>query len=155
MDTRYIFSNQITDFLDETKAMQNLAQTFLAYLGSSILDLDVDDDQIFSDIMCGKYRLLQYAHFYLPALLQRVSDCFGLMPYVLGSLLDTLTTRYSNDDFTPMINSREPQLSKDPYRFNRRQYEFTRQILQFHLADKRWNWNRSNSKCPHPLLAQE
>jgi hypothetical protein len=150
MLARYIFSSQIPDFIDEREATRDLAAAFLTYLDSDILEPHVDEDQISGDIMCGRYRLLQYAHFYLPILLQRLNS----MPPVsdtVGSLLDRLARHSSNDTFQPMVNSREPQYTNDHYKnLWPIGYECARRTFQFHIAEKRWGWNRSNSKCLPP-----
>ncbi|KAB8210959.1 NACHT domain protein [Aspergillus parasiticus] len=141
----YIFSKDIPNFIDEREATRDLTAAFLAYLASDIMDPDLDDDQISGDIMCGKYRLLQYAHFYFPTLLQRMNN---IRPnsYLVGKLLDRLARQYSNDEFQATGDSRDPPYINQHYEKHRPEgYECARQTFQFHLAERRWGWNRNNS----------
>ncbi|KAE8391110.1 hypothetical protein BDV23DRAFT_182821 [Aspergillus alliaceus] len=143
----YIFSRDIPDFIDEGEATRDLAAAFLAYLASDIMDPNLDDDQISGDIMCGRYRLLQYAHFYFPTLLQRMNN---IRPnsYLVGKLLDRLARRYSNDEFQTIVDTRDPPYINQHYKKHRqRGYECARQTFQFHLAERRWGWNWSNSEA--------
>ncbi|KAH8704111.1 hypothetical protein BGW36DRAFT_287051 [Talaromyces proteolyticus] len=143
----YIFSREIPDFIDKREATRDLAAAFLAYLDSGILEPDVDDDRISRDIMRGKYRLLQYAHFYLPTLLQRLNSMSPVSESV-GRLLDRLARHCSNDKFQPMVNSREPPYANDHYKNHWPiGYECARRTFQFHIAEKRWSWNQSNSEA--------
>ncbi|BCS29275.1 uncharacterized protein APUU_70845A [Aspergillus puulaauensis] len=97
--------------------------------------------------MCGGYRLLQYAHFYLPTLLQRLNS---ICPdsYLVGGLLDHLTQRYRNHEFQATMDDRDPPYANSIYKKRYpTAYETVRQTFRFHLAEKRWGWNRNNSEA--------
>ncbi|KAE8378971.1 NACHT domain protein [Aspergillus bertholletiae] len=144
---QYIFSPDISDFIDEGKATRGLAATLLAYLASDIMDPDLDDDEISRNILWGKYRLLQYAHLYLPTLLQRMNS---IRPhsFIIGKLLGLLVQRYSNDEYQAIVGDRgAPYINQHYKRYRPEGYECARRTFQFHLAERRWGWNRSNSEA--------
>ena len=151
---RYIFSRQIANYIDEGEATRDLTSAFLAYLASDLMDPDLDDHQILGDIMCGKYRILQYAHFYMPTLLQRL-NIIRPQSSLVGRLLDCLTQRYRNHEFKAIIDDRDPPYTNSFYKKrNPKAYEVARGTFQFHLAERRWGWNRNNSKCQELLRAK-
>ncbi|KAL4986847.1 hypothetical protein BDW68DRAFT_178439 [Aspergillus falconensis] len=142
----YIFSREIANYIDRREAARDLTGAFLAYLASDLLNPDLEDDQILVDTMCGKYRLLQYAHFYLPTLLQLLNS-IRPEPYLVGRLLDCLTQRYINHEFQAIMDDRDPPYTNSFYKKHHPEaYKVARQTFQFHLAEKRWGWNRNNSE---------
>ena len=141
---RYIFSTEISDFIDKAKANEYLVMSFLAYLSSGVLESEPDDEEIDRKLLAGQYRLFQYASFYWPALLPPIESSRDSRD--LEKLLDRTVEKGRNYDFESDIDSSE-SLYKNEYLQRKlpQVYDVLCATLRFHLDDKRWEWNWANS----------
>jgi hypothetical protein len=154
---RYIFSSEVRHYIDSAFAAHELSLTLLAYLGSSIMDVDLDDEDIQENMLAGKYRLFEYATFFWPTLIHQTNDEERHSGH-LGTLLDRLMQGGRNYRFkSAKEHSKLP--FKNSYLQNTSPEAFTmvRDTFQFHLDDKRFDWNWSNSKIfshLHPMTGE-
>ncbi|KAH7148334.1 hypothetical protein EDB81DRAFT_792040 [Dactylonectria macrodidyma] len=142
----YIFSSEIRNYIDKAFAAQELTLTFLAYLSSSIMDVDLDDEDIQENILAGKYRLFEYATFFWPTLIHQTNDEERRSGH-LGKLLDRLMQRGGNYRFKSATEHSKP-LFKNSFLQNTSPEAFAMvcETFQFRLDDKRFDWNWSNSE---------
>ncbi|KAI1122503.1 hypothetical protein F5Y10DRAFT_72272 [Nemania abortiva] len=154
----YIFSPEIDSYIDRAKAVHNLASTLLAYLGSGVLDMDLDDEEIADNIVRGKYRLFEYAVFHWPTLIHQLHG----KRRIHEDLLKRLVERGTNFEFgnyeTPTRHYRDEQVRKNMPQV----YDMVCHTFQLHLDDRRWDWNWRNSDswvnfdplCTMPMLVR-
>ncbi|RSL95801.1 hypothetical protein CEP52_011839 [Fusarium oligoseptatum] len=141
----YIFSSDIRQYIDKASSAHDLALTFLSYLGSSIMDVDLDEEDIRENILAGKYRLFEYAASFWSTLIYETNDQERRSGH-RRELLDRLMQRGRNYRFKGVTEHPEPLL-KNPY-LQRKSPEALAMIceaLQFRLDDRRYDWNWSNS----------
>ncbi|KAL6355681.1 hypothetical protein LRP88_11285 [Fusarium phalaenopsidis] len=142
----YIFSNDIRHYIDKAFSAHELALALVAYLGSSIMDVDLDDEDIQENILAGKYRLFEYAALFWPTLVYETNDREQHSTH-LRELLDRLMQRGRNYRFKGTTERPKP-LIKNSY-LQRKCPEALAMVcetLQFHLDDRRYDWNWSNSE---------
>src|SRR6266480_6596271 len=142
---RYIFSTEISNFIDKAKATEDLVMSFLAYLSSDVLDSEQDGEEIDEKILTGQYRLFQYASFYWPALLPPIESSGASRE--LEKLLDRAVENGRNYDFESDTGNSE-SLYKNEYLQRKlpQVYDMLCATFRFHLDDKRWEWNWGNSR---------
>ncbi|KAH7253331.1 hypothetical protein B0J15DRAFT_447743 [Fusarium solani] len=142
----YIFSSDIRNHIDIDSSAHELALTFLAYLGSSIMDVDLDDEDIQENILAGKYRLFHYATFFWCTLIYRTNGQ-DRRSSQRRELLDQLIQRGRNYRFKTAAEHSKP-LFNNSYLQKKSPEAFAMvcEALQFHLDDKRFDWNWSNSE---------
>ncbi|RSL44831.1 hypothetical protein CEP53_011049 [Fusarium sp. AF-6] len=141
----YIFSSDIRQYIDKASSAHDLALTFLSYLGSSIMDVDLDGEDIQENILAGKYRLFEYAASFWSTLIYETNDQERRSGH-RRELLDRLTQRGRNYRFKGVTEHPEPLL-KNSY-LQRKSPEALAMVceaLQFRLDDRRHDWNWSNS----------
>lgn len=110
------------------------------------MDVDLDDEDIQENILTGKYRLFEYAALFWPKLVYETNDR-EQRPAHLRELLDRLMQRGRNYRFKGTTERPKP-LIKNSY-LQRKCPEALAMVceaLQFHLDDRRYDWNWSNSK---------
>lgn len=143
---RYIYSSEIKNHISKTRAAQKLTMTILAYLGSIVMDVDLDDEDIERNILGGRYRLLEYATFFWPTLIYRINDEERRFVHV-AKLLDRLVQEGRNYRFKGTVEDSKPSFENSYL-----QKEFPEafamvcEVFELHLDDKRFDWNWSNSK---------
>ncbi len=115
--------------------------TLLAYLGSGVLDVELDDEEITDNIVGGKYRLLEYAVFYWPKLIYEMDS--ERRDY--GKLLERLIEKGANFEFE------SPETAKRLYRNEHLRktipdaYDMVCKTFQMRSDDRRWDWEWHNS----------
>ncbi|KAI5458907.1 hypothetical protein BGZ63DRAFT_389893 [Mariannaea sp. PMI_226] len=141
----YIFSKDIQSYIDQATATQELTSTFLAYLSLTIMDIDLDDEDINGNILTGKYRLFNYVSSFWPTLFHRASESRSGSDD-LKTLLERVLQRGRNHHFKSDTENSET-FDENIYRRNTSPETLTMicKTFQFHLNDKRWDWNWDNS----------
>ncbi|KAH7150359.1 hypothetical protein B0J13DRAFT_549979 [Dactylonectria estremocensis] len=142
----YIFSSEIRHCIDKALTAEKLTLTLLAYLGSSLMDVELDDEDIQENILAGKYRLFEYASFFWPTLFHQTNNQERRSEHVV-KLLDGLMQRGRNYRFKSATDHSEP-LYKNPHlqKTSPEAFAMVCETFQFHLDDKRFDWNWSNSE---------
>ncbi|KAM5360852.1 hypothetical protein ACJZ2D_013481 [Fusarium nematophilum] len=144
----YIFSSEVRHYIDRAFAAQELTLTLLTYLGSSVMDVDVDDEDMQRNILAGKYRLFEYACFFWPTLIHQINGEEQRSEHHIGKLLDELMQRGRNYRFKSAATAHSESLYKNPHLQKRspEAFKMVCETFQFHLDDKRFDWNWSNSE---------
>lgn len=144
--SRYIFSEDIPQSINEKWAAVDLTSTLLAYLGSGVLDQELEDEDVQENILNGYYTLFEYANFFWPVLFNKTA-LGKKYSSRLGTLLDRIIQGGKN------YNSQDGEQSSKPLFKNHHLessmpdvYHVLCETFRFRLMDERWEWNRSNSK---------
>lgn len=106
---RYIFSRQVSDFIDKADANRSLTKCLLGYLCSGIFDPELSDTQLCQNILAGKYRLQWFAMSQWITLTRRcveMSKGLSAYPHLLV-LLTRLTFELRNDRFTGDVDPQD------------------------------------------------
>ncbi|KAL2672527.1 hypothetical protein Neosp_013239 [[Neocosmospora] mangrovei] len=141
-----VHDNDVRHYIDKSSSAHELALTLVAYLGSSIMDVDLDDEDIQENILTGKYRLFEYAAMFWPKLVYETNNQ-EQRPAHLRELLDRLMQRGRNYRFKGATELPK-HVIKNSY-LHRKCPEALAMVceaLQFHLDDRRYDWNWSNSE---------
>ncbi|KAL2130331.1 hypothetical protein VTI74DRAFT_6582 [Chaetomium olivicolor] len=152
----YIFSRQVSDFIDKARANYSLARCLLRYLCSGVFDVELSDKQLRQNIVAGKYRLQWFATSQWITLTRRcveASKDLSAYPDLL-LLLTRLTLELRNDRFEGSVHLKDrvfrnidpsqPEIS-----------EVICGILQFREDDRHVDWNYTNSKLAAAALDSE
>ncbi|KAL2130484.1 hypothetical protein VTI74DRAFT_6338 [Chaetomium olivicolor] len=142
----YIFSRQISDFIDKAEANHSLTKCLLSYLCSGIFNPELSNEQLRQNIVAGKYRLQWFATSQWIMLTRRcveVSKCLSAYPDLLV-LLTRLTFELRNDRFNEEVDPQDrvlrnidpdlPEVSK-----------MICGVIQFREAEEQDDWNYANS----------
>jgi hypothetical protein len=110
------------------------------------MDVDLDDEDIQENILAGKYRLFHYATFFWCTLIYKTNGQ-DRRSSQRRELLDQLIQRGRNYRFKTAAEHSKP-LFNNSYLQKKSPEAFAMvcEALQFHLDDKRFDWNWSNSK---------
>ncbi|KAF7555032.1 hypothetical protein G7Z17_g2472 [Cylindrodendrum hubeiense] len=140
-----VHDREIRNYIDKATATRQLTMSFVAYLGSNVMDVDLDDEDIHENILAGKYRLLEYASFFWPKLIQQTNDG-DEVSHRLRNLLDGVIQQGRNYGFKRTTDLPEPLYKNIPLQLKSPEVlTMVCETFQFHLDDKRWDWNWSNS----------
>ncbi|KAF4452091.1 NACHT domain protein [Fusarium austroafricanum] len=142
----YLFSNTVADSIDKDFAMKELAKTIISYLNLTLMDTDLEDEEIRGKILIGKYRLFEYASFYWPTLVQRALK--HEYSYSLAELLNFMLQQGKNYSYVNLAQESGP-----PFKIPRLQkdlpnvFDMLCETFRFYTDDKRldWNWGNSDS----------
>ncbi|KAH6626209.1 hypothetical protein B0J18DRAFT_443769 [Chaetomium sp. MPI-SDFR-AT-0129] len=143
----YIFSPEVSGFIDQAYASYSLAKTLLIYLCSEAFDKDLPDQKLQENIVAGIYRLHWFATSQWIILVRRcVEKSKDLSAYPdLLELLTRLVRELRNSSFS----GQEVDLNDRVFRAmtpNRPEIpQFVCGILQFRQDDKQSDWNYTNS----------
>ncbi|KAK4100943.1 hypothetical protein N658DRAFT_559135 [Parathielavia hyrcaniae] len=143
----YIFSREVSGFIDKAEANYSLAKTLLTYLCSGAFDKELSDQKLQENIMAGLYRLHWFATSQWVILARRCvekSNDLSAYPDFL-ELLTRLALELRNYSFNgqvPDLNDRvlramgpdRPEIS-----------QIVCGVLQFRQDDKQSDWNYTNS----------
>lgn len=138
---RYIFSTEIIDHINNADAVDDLCMTLLAYLGSGVLEMELDDEEITDNIVSGKYRLLEYAVFHWPKLIHQMNS--NRRDY--GKLLERLIGKGANFEFESHGTAKRHYRNEHLRKAIPDAYDMVCKTFQLHLDDRRWDWNWHNS----------
>ncbi|KAF5578807.1 NACHT domain protein [Fusarium subglutinans] len=85
----YLFSSTVTDSIDKDFSTKELAETIISYLNLTLIDEDLEVDEIRGNILIGKYRLFEYGCHYWPALANRSPEdtWINLNPLITSDML--------------------------------------------------------------------
>ncbi|KAL1857635.1 hypothetical protein Daus18300_010275 [Diaporthe australafricana] len=143
----YIFSRDISNFIDKAEANYSLAKSTIAHLCSGIYDMDISDEQVRNNIVAGKYRLHWFATSQWTALISRcfveASKDLSAYPDLL-ELLTRLALELRNYGFKGQISRKEgifqslesnwPEISN-----------MICGVLAFRRDDRQTDWNYTNA----------
>ncbi|KAF5659325.1 NACHT domain-containing protein [Fusarium denticulatum] len=140
----YLFSSTVSESIDKDFSTKELAKTIISYLNLTLIDADLELDEIRGNILVGKYRLFEYGCHYWPTL---VHQSIGRdYPPSLVRLLDIMFLQGKNYSFIHPIDESGP-----PFKCAKLQEDFPEvffmffDTLRFYLNDKRLDWNWGNS----------
>jgi hypothetical protein len=145
MAIRYIFDQQIDNFINKSEANYSLAMSSLTYLCSGIFDAYLSDRRVQDNILSGRYRLHWFATSQWITLIRRcVDECNDLSAYpALLALLTRLALELTNyrfkyqiglkDEAFRAIESDWPEIS-----------QIIRGVLQFRQDERQTDWNYTN-----------
>ncbi|KAF5532216.1 NACHT domain-containing protein [Fusarium mexicanum] len=139
----YLFSSTVTDSIDKDFSTKELAKTIISYLNLTLIDEDLEVDEIRGNILIGKYRLFEYGCHYWPTL---VHQSLGRdYPCSLVGLLEIMFQHGKNYSFIHPTDESGP-----PFRCSKLQedcpevFSILFETLRFYLNDKRLDWNWGN-----------
>ncbi|KAK4244292.1 hypothetical protein C7999DRAFT_44010 [Corynascus novoguineensis] len=143
----YIFSREVSGFIDKAEANYSLAKTLLTYLCSGAFDKELSDQKLRENIVAGIYRLHWFATSQWIILVRRCvekSNDLSAYPDLL-ELLTRLALELRNHSF----NGQVPDLNDRVFRAMEPDRPEISQIvcgiLQFRQDDKQSDWNYTNS----------
>jgi hypothetical protein len=149
----YVFSSQITDFIDKAEANYSLAKSSLTYLCSSIFNPDVSNEEIEDNILSGRYRLCWFVMSQWIALTKRCLDqSKDLSDYPdLQALLIRLALELKNYRFEGELTGHERDtavfrgLDSDGLQISR----IIGGVLHFMHDERQADWNYTNGTLRH------
>ncbi|KAK0714452.1 hypothetical protein B0T21DRAFT_375908 [Apiosordaria backusii] len=142
----YIFSREVSGFIDHAEANHSLTKTLLSYLCSGAFDAALPDEKLQENILAGIYRLHWYATSQWVVLVRRcVEKSKDLSAYPdLLELLTHLVLELRSHSFNGQVDFNDrviramvpdrPEIS-----------QFVCGILQFRQDDRQADWNYTNS----------
>ncbi|KAF5698369.1 NACHT domain-containing protein [Fusarium globosum] len=140
----YLFSSTVTDSIDKDFSTKELARTIVSYLNLTLMDADLEIDEIRGNMLIGKYRLFEYGCYYWPKLIyQTLGHNYSR---TLVRSLDIMLQQGKNHSFIQPTDEsgppfRCPELRKDSPKV----FSMLLETLRFYLDDKRLDWNWGNS----------
>lgn len=150
---RYVFGNQVEDFIDKVEADYSLAKSSLTYLCSGIFDINQSDKTLSKNMTTGKYRLHSYVTSQWIELTRRcIEHSKDLSAYPdLLELLTRLALELRN------YNSKNQVIVKDPIfeGVTGELLEISQIVcgaLQFRQDERQTGWNYSNGVFMPVLL---
>lgn len=95
---RYLFSPQISGYIDPTDATLSLAMCCITYLSQEHHDREIDDEEMAYNLLSGLYRFHEFATTMWLELIERVTRFYSLgsMPKELIAILETFLAERKN-----------------------------------------------------------
>ncbi|KAI0432735.1 hypothetical protein F5Y09DRAFT_300802 [Xylaria sp. FL1042] len=149
----YIFSHEISNFIDIAFANETLAIANVSYLCSGVFDLDSTDSKsdVQDSILAGNYRLLGYVAWYwagltLVAAQNKSFSTQGNRLETLSALISRAISEISNYDFEPDEESFQPKIEDYTLDFGSREgRDMLHAACRFRRDERQPDWTVTNA----------
>ncbi|KAI0813590.1 hypothetical protein GGR55DRAFT_687285 [Xylaria sp. FL0064] len=149
----YIFSREITNFIDKTLANEALAIANVSYLCSGVLDLDSTESKsdVKNNILAGNYRLLDYVTRYwagltLVAVQKKYSSNQSNSLKTLSALISRAASEAGNYDFEPDEESFKPKIEGYTLDYGSREgSDMLHAACRFRRDERQPDWTVTNA----------